>query len=199
MRWNWRHSNRELPPFSGKVHEICSLGVRHLLQLLRERNLSKFDICFVQISENDIMYLSNHQLMYALVDIVREFQWQCSDISCLVPCFIDCQYNKRARRLNKVLRKLQKHYLWEHGPGQKINNDVIDFRSQGSSQKICRASTMLDAKSRSADFLRWTLKSEINDGVERASFCIQHCRRTFISCQELLDRLASPLNSNNPF
>ena len=42
---------------------------------------------------------------------------------------LDCQYNKQVKRLNKVLRKLQKHYLWEHGPGL-INHDVTDAKDR---------------------------------------------------------------------
>ena len=65
--------------------------------------------------------------MYVLVDIVREFQQQGVRRIMYGTMFqrLDRQYNKRAKRLNKILRKLQKHYLWEHGPGL-INNDVID-------------------------------------------------------------------------
>ena len=126
VRWNGRHSNRERP-FSGEDHGTSGLCVRRLLQLLRERNLSKFGISFVEIGENDMMYLSNHQLMYTLVDIVRECQREGVRRIMFGTMLqrLDHKYNKRAKRLNMVLRKLQKRYLWEHGPGL-INNDVID-------------------------------------------------------------------------
>ena len=56
---------------------------------------------------------------------------------------------KRAKRLNKILRKLQKHYLWkwEHGPGL-INNDIIDPKDRVHLRKFAEglfASRIADA------------------------------------------------------
>lgn len=128
VRWNERSLFTDLP-FSGEAHGTGSLTIDRLLQLLRGRNLSKFDVCFVQIGENDMMDLSNHQLMYRLVSIIDEFRRQGVRRVAFGCMFqrLDRQYNKRAKRLNKILRKLQRRHLWDHGP-ELINNEVITTR-----------------------------------------------------------------------
>ena len=126
-RWN-RRNHTDLP-YSGEAHGNSGLTVDELLHLLRNRNLAKFDVCFVQIGENDMMYLTNHQLMYRLLRIINEFHRQGVRRVAFGSMFLrhDRQYNKRAKRLNKILRKLQRRYLWDHGP-QLINNEVISTR-----------------------------------------------------------------------
>ena len=125
VRWNQRSLHTDLP-FSGEAHGTGGLTVDRLLQLLRQRSLSRFDVCYVQIGENDMMNFSNHQLMYRLMGIINEFQRQGVRRVVFGCMFLrhDRQYNKRAKRLNKILRKIHRRYLWEHGP-HLINNDVI--------------------------------------------------------------------------
>ena len=72
VRWNERFLYTDLPN-TGEAHGTGSLTVDGLLQLLRDRNLAKFDVCFVQIGENDMLDLSNHQLMHRLVRIIDVF------------------------------------------------------------------------------------------------------------------------------
>ena len=57
VRWNERSLYTNLPN-TGEAHGTGSLTVDGLLQLLRDRNLAKFDVCFVQIGENDMLDLS---------------------------------------------------------------------------------------------------------------------------------------------
>ena len=53
------------------------------LQILEQSDLTDYDICFVQIRENDVktakddlLGLNNHDLMHALINIVEEFHRQ---------------------------------------------------------------------------------------------------------------------------
>ena len=111
VRWNQRN-HTELP-YSGDAHGTGSLIVDELLHLLRNRNVAKFDIGFVEIRGNDMMYLTSHQLMYRLLLIVNEFQQQGvrpDAFGCMFLCH-DRQYNKRAKRLKKILWKLLRRYL----------------------------------------------------------------------------------------
>lgn len=129
-RWN----NRSLPvrmPFRGEAHGTGGLTASKLLTLLRHRNLSKFDVIFIQIGENDMLTLSNHQLMYALLEIYAEIKRQGVAqviFGCLFPRH-DRRYNKLAKRLNKILKKLHPGKIWYHGD-QLISNASIDPRDK---------------------------------------------------------------------
>ena len=70
-------------PFSAEAHGTGGLSVTSLVQILEQCDLTDFDICFVQIGENDVKTakddppgLNNHELMHALIDIVDEFHRQ---------------------------------------------------------------------------------------------------------------------------
>ena len=70
-------------PFSGEAHGTGGLSVISPLQILEQCDLSDFDICFVQIGENDVktakddqLGLNNHELMHALINVVNEFHRQ---------------------------------------------------------------------------------------------------------------------------
>ena len=64
-----------------------------LLQILEQCDLTDYDICFVQIGENDVKTakndlfdLNNHDLMHALINIIEEFQRQgVRHVTCLSP------------------------------------------------------------------------------------------------------------------
>ena len=63
-----------------------------LLQILEQCDLTDYDICFVQIGENDVktakddpLGLNNHDLMHALINIVEEFHRQGVRPQCLSP------------------------------------------------------------------------------------------------------------------
>ena len=65
-----------------------------LLQILEQCDLTDYDICFVQIGENDVKTakddstgLNNHNLMHALINIVEEFHRQCVRRLVFVPLF----------------------------------------------------------------------------------------------------------------
>ena len=67
--------------FSGEALGTGGLSVISLLQILEQCDLTDYDICFVQIRENDVktakddpLGLNNHDLMHALINIVEEFQ-----------------------------------------------------------------------------------------------------------------------------
>ena len=84
-----------------------------LLQILEQLDLTDYDICFVQIGENDVktakddpLGLNNHDLMHALIDIVEEFHRQCVRRVVLVPLFPrhHSGYNKGCNRVNKLLK-----------------------------------------------------------------------------------------------
>ena len=75
FRWNQRTHPR-IFPFSSEAYGTGGLTLDRLLELLRQRRLAKFDICYIQIGENDVLSLSNHQLMYKLANIIHEFQRQ---------------------------------------------------------------------------------------------------------------------------
>ena len=132
-RWNNRSLYNNLP-FSGEAHGTGGLSVTRLLQILRNSDLTPFDICFMQIGENDIkteeddeLCLNNHELMYALVDVVKEFQKQGVRRVGFGSLFHrhHSGYNKRCKRLNKMLRNIHPDKLWDHGP-RLMNNEVID-------------------------------------------------------------------------
>lgn len=134
-RWNRRSLHNDLP-FSGEAHGTGGLSVITLQQILEKRknDLSKFDICFVQIGENDVktdeddeVGLNNHELMYALVNVVNEFRRQGVRRVVFGSLFQRhfSGYNKRCKRLNKMLRNIHPDKLWDHGP-RLINNEVID-------------------------------------------------------------------------
>ena len=86
-----------------------------LLQILEQCDLTDYDICFVQIGENDVktakddpFSLNNHDLMHALINIVEEFHRQGVRRVVFVPLFPTHHsgYNKRCNRLNKLLRNM---------------------------------------------------------------------------------------------
>ena len=139
VRWNERTLYNDLP-FSGEAHGTGGLSVLALQKKLRQSDLSKFDVCFIQIGENNIKNddaekkkkktkepLNNHELMYALIEIVSEFYRQG------VPRVIcgnlfqrhSSSYNKHCKRFNKMVPKIHPDLLWDHGPSL-INNEVID-------------------------------------------------------------------------
>ena len=80
-----------------------------LLQILEQCNLTDCNICFVQIGKNDVktakddpLGLNNHDLMYALINIVEEFHRQGVRRVVFVPLFPrhHSGYIKRCNRLN---------------------------------------------------------------------------------------------------
>ena len=124
-RWNHGRLHTDLP-YSGEAHGTDGLTLDQLLQLLQDRQLAKFDVCFVQIGENDMFSMNFWMLMKRLVRIVEEFQLQ-GVRRVVFGCMFqrhDRLYNKRAKLVNKILQKLQKQHLWDHGP-VLINNQVI--------------------------------------------------------------------------
>ena len=60
---------------------------------------------FVKIGVNDMMHNNNHQLMYPRMGIIDEFRRQGVRRVVFGCMFLrhDRQYNKRAKRLNKIL------------------------------------------------------------------------------------------------
>ena len=60
-RWNEGSLYNSLP-FSGEAHGTGGLSVISLLQILEQCDLSDFDICFVQIGENDVKTAKDDQL-----------------------------------------------------------------------------------------------------------------------------------------
>ena len=65
-----------------------------LLQILEQCDLTDYDICFVQIRENDVktakddsLGLNNHDLMHALINIVEDFPRQGVRRVVFVPLF----------------------------------------------------------------------------------------------------------------
>lgn len=130
VRWNQSSLDRNLP-FSGEAHGTDELTVGRLIQILHQRHLAKFDICYVQIGENDMLNLSNHQLMHSLVNVVREFQRQGVRRVVFGSLFHrhDRRYNKLCKRLNKILRKIHTEKLWDHGD-DLIGNKNIDPRDK---------------------------------------------------------------------
>ena len=131
-RWNEGSLYNSLP-FSGEAHGTGGLSVISLLQILEQCDLSDFDICFVQIGENDVktakddqLGLNNHELMHALINVVNEFHKQGVKRVVFGSLFHrhHSGYNKRCNRLNKILSNIHPDKLWAHGP-QLMNNDVI--------------------------------------------------------------------------
>ena len=120
-RWNRRSLYNDLP-FSGEAHGTGGLSVISLLKILGKVDLSKFDICFVQIGENDVKMdgddergvptLNNRELMQRVV---------------FGSLFLrhNSGYNKRCKRFNKMVPNIHPDMLWDHGP-RLINNEVID-------------------------------------------------------------------------
>ena len=112
-------------PFSGEAYGTRGLSVTRLLEILQDSNLTKLDICFIQIGKNDVktskddqLGLNNHELMHALVDIVKECQRQGVRkvlFGSLFPRH-HSRYNKRCNRLNKILKSINTDKLWDHGP-----------------------------------------------------------------------------------
>ena len=74
-RWNYRSLHTKLP-YCGEAHGTAGLKTYQLLNILRRSKLAKFDIVFIQIWENDVLDMNNHQLMHALIDIYNEFRRQ---------------------------------------------------------------------------------------------------------------------------
>ena len=69
--------------FSGEAHGFGGLSVTSLLQILDQCDLTEYDICFVQIGENDVktakddpLRLNNREFMHALINIVEQFHRQ---------------------------------------------------------------------------------------------------------------------------
>ena len=80
--------------FSGEAHGFGCLSVTSVLQILVQCDLTDYDICFVQIGENDVktakddsLGLNNHELMHALINIVEEFHRVY--VKCLAPFSLD--------------------------------------------------------------------------------------------------------------
>ena len=153
-RWNHSRLYTDLP-FSGEAHGTDNLTAHRLLQLLRDSHLAKFDIVFVQIGENDLTDITVHHLMFKLVSIVEEFRRQ-GVRRVVFGCMFQRHnrpYNKRAKQLNKILRKIPKtkQHLWDHDP-DLINNDVI---SSKDGVHLWRSAESLFASS-IADALRYS-------------------------------------------
>ena len=125
-RWNEGSLYNSLPV---EAHGTGGLSVTSLLQILEQCDLTDFDICFVQIGENDVKTAKDDPLGLnnALIDIVEEFHRQGVRrvvFGSLFPRH-HSDYNKRCNRLNKLLRNIHPDKLWGHGP-QLMNNDVIN-------------------------------------------------------------------------
>ncbi|KAL4226268.1 hypothetical protein ACF0H5_014252 [Mactra antiquata] len=122
----WRHM-----PFSGEAHGTGGLRTSTLLQLLRRCNLSKFDAIFIQIGENDMLDMNNHQLMYALVAVYEEARRQGVRHVCFGSMFLrhNRNHNKRAKRLNKILWNIHPSKVWFHDSGL-ISTASIDPRDR---------------------------------------------------------------------
>ena len=93
------------------------------LQILEQCDLTDYDICFVQIGENDVktakddpLGLNNHELMHALIIIVEVFHRQGVRRVVFVPLFPrhHSRYNKRCDRLNKLLRNMPDANIMSH-------------------------------------------------------------------------------------
>ena len=81
-RWNEGSFYNRLK-FMGEALEAGGQSVISLLQNLEQYYLTDYDICFVQIGENDVktakddpLGLNNYELMHALINIVEEFHRQ---------------------------------------------------------------------------------------------------------------------------
>ena len=121
-RWNEQSLYNNLT-FSGEAYGTGGLSVTRLLEILQDSNLVKFDICFIQIGENDVktskeLGLKNHELMHALVDIVKECRRQGVRKALFGSLFPrhHSGHNKRCNRLNKILKSIHTDKLWDHGP-----------------------------------------------------------------------------------
>ena len=94
IRWNEGSLYNSLP-FSGEALGTGGLSVISLLQILEQCDLTDYDICFVQIGENDVktaikhdpLGLNNHDLMHVLINIVKEFHRQGVRRVVFVPLF----------------------------------------------------------------------------------------------------------------
>ena len=104
-RWNEGSLYNSLK-FSGEAHGFGGLS--------DQCDLIDYDICFVQIGENDVktakndsLGLNTHKLMPALINIVEEFQRQGVRRVVFGSLFLKHHsvYNKRCNWLNKLLRK----------------------------------------------------------------------------------------------
>lgn len=115
-RWHRRSLYNDLP-FSGEAHGTGGLSVIRLLKILESTDLSNFDVCLIQIGENDVKMdgeidgrgmptLNNHELMYALRDVVREFRRQGFQRVVFGSLFLrhNSGYNRRCKRFNKMVR-----------------------------------------------------------------------------------------------
>ena len=81
-------------------------------------DLTDYDICFVQIGENDVdpLSLNNHDLMHALINIDEEFHRQGVRRVVFVPLSPRHHngYNKRCNRLNKLLGNMPDANIMSH-------------------------------------------------------------------------------------
>ena len=111
-----------------------------------------------------MIYLSNHQLMYALVDIIREFQGQGVRRIMFGTMF------QRLDRIHTTNRLKNWTRSWEH------------CRNTTSGSMVQASSTIMS--------LIWKT-GFISENLQSV-FLRPDCRRTFISCQELLDRDRMP-------
>ena len=109
--------------FSGEALDTGGLSVISHFQILEQCDLTDYDICFVQIGENDVktakddpLVLNNHDLMHALINIVEEFHRQGVRRVVFVPLFPrhHSGYNKRCNRLNKLLRNMPDANIMSH-------------------------------------------------------------------------------------
>ena len=141
-RWNERTLYTDLP-YSGEAHGMGSLTVSGLLQLLRDRNLANFDVCFVQIGEKDMLDITNHQLMHRLVRIIDEFRRHGVRRVVFGSMFLrhDRLYNRRAKRLSKILGKLQRRKFvgswFKTNQHQRHNNQRRGLSLAGRGTTIC--------------------------------------------------------------
>ena len=136
-RWNKGYLYNSLP-FSGEAHGTGGLLVISLLQILEQCDLRDFDICFVQIGENDVktakeyqLGLNNPELMHALINVVNEFHRQGIKRVVFGSFFHRHHNNKRCNQLNKILRNIHpdKPFLHIFEPrGEKTN--VLHMRKQ---------------------------------------------------------------------
>ena len=95
-----------------------------LLQILEQCDLTDYDICFVQIGENDVKTaikddrhgLNNYDLVHVLINIVKDFHRQGVRRVVFVPLLArhHSRYNKRCNRLNKLLRNMPDSNIMSH-------------------------------------------------------------------------------------
>ena len=94
-----------------------------LLRILEQCDLTDYNICFVQIGENDVktakgdpLGLNNHDLVHALINIVEEVHRQGVRRVVFVSLFPSHHsgYSTRCNRLKKLQRNMPDAHIMSH-------------------------------------------------------------------------------------